>query len=216
VNEAEALTNLGWFYVFVLGMTVGLTACTVTCLPYLGTWAVGRGQSSNRALIDTAAFAMGKILAYALLGAAAGYMGEALAEILNGNLGHWLIGFAAIFAGGWLALSVAKPVTPCNRVRRGQHASPLLMGFALGFTPCPPLAALVGACAALGSPTMGFFYGGVFGLGAAITPLFLVIPLLASFGRSLQTDRPWLKKWLYRVAGGVLIAIGLRRITLGI
>ncbi len=216
MNEGEVLTNLGWFYVFVLGLTVGLTACTVTCLPYLGTWAIGRGQGAQAALLDTASFAFGKILAYALLGMLAGWMGEALISILNGALGHWLIGIAAIFAGSWLALSVSNPIKPCNQAKRGQHTSPFILGFALGFTPCPPLGALVGACAALGSPALGFYYGGIFGVGAAITPLFLVIPLLANFGRALQNDREWLKKWLYRGAGGVLIVIGLRRIFLAI
>jgi len=210
----DVLQSLSWFYVFTLGMSVGLTACTLTCLPYLGTWAMGRGRGSGVAVMDTAAFAAGKVLAYASLGAGAGYMGETLTGLLNGGIGHWMIGLVSILAGSWLALSGVKQTSLCSKSRSAQHTSPFLMGFALGFTPCPPLAALVAACAALGSMGLGFFYGGVFGLGAAITPLFLVVPLLAGFGRSLQFDQPWLKKWLYIGAGSVLILIGLRRVYL--
>ena len=209
-----SLANLGWFYVFVLGLSVGLTACTVTCLPFLGTWALSRGQGANAGYVDTAAFALGKITAYAALGTMAGFMGDALVQILNGGLGHWLIGGAAILAGLWLVFSSNRRLIPCRQAKHGQHLSPFVLGFALGFTPCPPLAALVGACAVLGSASMGLFYGAVFGLGAAITPLFLVIPLLAKFGYELQAGRPWLEKWLYRIGGGVLVAIGLGRLAL--
>ena len=30
--------------VWLLGVSMGLTACTVTCLPFMGTWALGRAE----------------------------------------------------------------------------------------------------------------------------------------------------------------------------
>ena len=65
-------TEVGLFSVWVLGLSVGLTTCTAVCLPYLGTWAIGQGQGGRSSAIDTGAFALGKISAYALLGAMAG------------------------------------------------------------------------------------------------------------------------------------------------
>ncbi len=34
---------LRFFSVWLLGVSMGLTACTVTCLPFMGTWVLGHG-----------------------------------------------------------------------------------------------------------------------------------------------------------------------------
>ncbi|PCI41574.1 MAG: hypothetical protein COB46_03495 [Rhodospirillaceae bacterium] len=56
--------------------------------------------ADTTAFRQTAAFAAGKVLAYAVLGAAAGLMGEILLDVIEGNLGHCLIGGDAV-AGGF-------------------------------------------------------------------------------------------------------------------
>ena len=206
----DTLVGFGWLSAWLLGLSVGLTACTAVCLPYLGTWALGRGQGGRAAAWDTAAFAAGKVTAYGVLGAAAGLLGERLLGLLRGDIGHWLIGLSAIGAGVWLLLPRGSR-RHCGRLR-GERASPFMMGFALSFTPCAPLAALLAAGAAAGDALQGGVYGLLFGLGAALTPLFVVIPLLGTLGRRLQQERPWLGVWLLRLGGTVLMLIGLRRV----
>jgi cytochrome c biogenesis protein CcdA len=213
--EASALTEVGLFSVWVLGLSVGLTTCTAACMPYLGTWAMGQGRGGASSMFDTGAFALGKILAYAVLGGLAGILGETLTKVLNGGLGHYLIGASAILAGLWMIWPRSRP-QGCNRARQGERLHPFGMGFALSFTPCAPLAALLTACAASNDPAMGFLYGMIFGLGAALTPLFIVIPILGSFGRGLREQRPWLGRWLLILGGLVLVSIGLHRILLAI
>jgi cytochrome c-type biogenesis protein len=204
------LAGFGWLSAWLLGLSVGLTTCTAVCLPYLGTWALGQGQGGRAAAWDTAAFAAGKVAAYGVLGAGAGLLGEQLLALLKGDIGHWLIGLTAVGAGVWLLV----PRTPHRRcgMARGERASPFLMGFALSFTPCAPLAALLAASAGAGDVLQGGAYGLLFGLGAALTPLFVVIPLLGTFGKKLQQERPWLGPWLLRLGGLVLLLIGLRRL----
>lgn len=204
--------HFGWLSAWLLGLSVGLTTCTAVCLPYLGTWALGRGQGGRAATWDTAAFAGGKIVAYGVLGATAGLLGAQLLGFLEGNIGHWLIGLTAITAGAWLLL----PRVPHRRcgMSRGERTSPFMMGFALSFTPCAPLAALLAASAGAGDVLQGGMYGLLFGLGAALTPLFVVIPLLGSFGKKLQHERPWLGPWLLRAGGLVLVSIGASRLPL--
>jgi cytochrome c biogenesis protein CcdA len=63
---------------------------------------------------------------------------------------------------------------------------------------------------------LGAAYGLAFGLGAAVTPLLLVLPLLGRFATRLKTQQAWLDVWLKRGAGGVLLALGAYRISLGI
>ena len=49
------------FAVWLLGVSMGLTACTVTCLPFMGTWVLGRGGSKREALLDTGVFVLGRV-----------------------------------------------------------------------------------------------------------------------------------------------------------
>lgn len=209
--ELNALNEVGWLSVWLLGLSVGLTTCTAVCMPYLGTWAIGQGQGGAAAAWDTGRFASGKIAAYAVLGGGAGLLGSTVTVWLNDGVGHIMIGLASVFAGLWL-LRPHSPQRGCAARRRTQGLSPFAMGFALSFTPCAPLAALLAASASAGDAPLGAFYGFLFGLGAALTPLFIVIPLLGKFGQSLRDGRPWLSLWLPRIGGLVLIAIGLNRL----
>lgn len=209
-DVAAGAASLGWLSAWLLGLSVGLTTCTAVCLPYLGTWALGQGNGGRAAAWDTAAFAAGKIAAYGTLGAAAAIVGKQLLQLLQGDIGHWLIGITAIGAGLWLMLPKVRH-RRCGLSRR-ERVSPFMMGFALSFTPCAPLAALLAASAGAGNVIHGGLYGLLFGLGAALTPLFVVIPLLGSFGKRLSNERPWLGPWLLRLGGLTLIIIGLRRV----
>ncbi|MFA5371961.1 MAG: sulfite exporter TauE/SafE family protein, partial [Sideroxydans sp.] len=69
------------FTVWLLGVSLGLTACTVTCLPFMGTWVLGRGGTQLQVWRDTGLFAAGRILAYTLLGAVAAAAGTWLSQV---------------------------------------------------------------------------------------------------------------------------------------
>ncbi|MBE9558639.1 MAG: sulfite exporter TauE/SafE family protein [Proteobacteria bacterium] len=212
--EAETAPQMvGLLSIWVLGLSVGLTACTVTCLPFMGALVVGGGHDGGAAFRQTAVFALGKVAAYVLLGGAAGALGEILLDVIAGNLGHWLIGGVSILAGIWLVAG-AKVVKSCATSRLLQGSPPFLLGFALSFVPCAPLAALLAAAALAGDPAQGLAMGGAFGLGAALTPLFLVLPMLGLFGREMLAERPHLLTWMRWGGAVVLAALGLRRIFL--
>src|SRR5512142_337302 len=143
--------------VWLLGVSLGLTACTATCLPFMGTWILGRGGSQMQALRDTALFVSGRIIAYSLLGALAGGAGAWLAQAMRGGTGNALIGLASIAAGLWLLRSKAH--APCGIARGAGGTPPLLLGFSLSLTPCAPLASLLAVCAAAGSIRWGMASG---------------------------------------------------------
>lgn len=213
--------------VWLLGVSMGLTACTVTCLPFMGTWALGRAEGRHEALLHTAIFLAGRVTAYALLGAAAGLAGSGLAKALGGNLGNIAIGTASVLAGLWL---IARPVAGCGsaapavaplRFAKARTAPrdalpPLFLGAALSLTPCTPLASLLGLAANAGGTAQGAAYGLAFGLGAAVTPILLLVPLAGHLGRELRANRAWLVRWLGWGAAAVLIVLGLRRLALAL
>jgi sulfite exporter TauE/SafE len=203
--------SAGLFSAWLLGVSLGLTACTVTCLPFMGTWVLARQRAV--VLTDTGWFLAGRVSAYALLGGVAGLSGARLSAELQGGLGHVAIGIASVAAGLWLLLGEGRP-RGCTPLR-ATHASPLALGFALSLTPCAPLASLLAFAAQSGSATFGAAQGLAFGLGAAVTPLLLVLPLLSAFGARLKTEQRWLGLWLQRGAGLVLLALGGYRLSLG-
>lgn len=204
--------EITFFSVWLLGLSLGLTACTATCLPFMGSWVLGRGGSQALVMRDTALFISGRILAYSMLGGIAGGAGVWLAQMMKGGAGNLFIGGASIAAGIWLLRS--RPHSPCAAVRAGGSAPPMLLGFSLSLTPCAPLASLLAVAAAAGGVGQGMVHGLAFGLGAALTPLLILLPLVGIFGASLRDNRDWLTRWIRWGTALVLLAIGLRRIAL--
>ena len=221
--------------VWLLGVSMGLTACTVTCLPFMGTWALGRAGGQREAFLHTGVFLAGRVTSYTLLAMLAGALGAGLAQALGGAWGNALIGGASIVAGLWLlrrpagstcdaAIEAAGPadaVPPAPTFqpvrfhrKKADSLPPLFLGAALSLTPCTPLASLLALAAQAGSPAQGAAYGMAFGLGAAMTPLLILVPLAGSLGEALRDGRAWLSRWLVWGAAAVLIALGLRRLLL--
>ncbi|HLP98998.1 MAG TPA: sulfite exporter TauE/SafE family protein [Sideroxyarcus sp.] len=213
LNPALLPQQVTLFSVWLLGASLGLTACTATCLPFMGTWVLGRGGTQAQVLRDTALFVAGRIIAYTLLGALAAAAGAWLSQVMRGGTGNLVIGFASIAAGGWLLRS-AKPHAPCGVARSAGGTPPLLLGFSLSLTPCAPLASLLAVCAAAGSIRLGMANGAAFGLGAALTPLLILLPLISLLGKGLRENREWIIRWIRWGAAAVLILLGLRRIFL--
>lgn len=201
------------FAVWLLGVSLGLTACTATCLPFMGTWILGRGGSQLQALQDTGLFVTGRIMAYAMLGAVAGGAGMWLSNAMKSGAGNALIGLSSIAAGLWLLRS-GRAHRPCGVARSAGGSPPLFLGFSLSLTPCAPLASLLAVCAAAGSIRLGAANGVAFGLGAALTPLLILLPLISLLGSGLRDNREWLTRWISRGAALVLVVLGLRRIFL--
>jgi cytochrome c-type biogenesis protein len=212
--------------VWLLGVSMGMTACTVTCLPFMGTWALGRASGRGEAFLHTGIFLAGRVLTYALLAALAGAVGVGLAQALGGNLGNAAIGVVSVGAGFWL---LRRPVRACGTGTSGltlgaaqpirfqskrDSLPPLFLGAALSLTPCTPLASLLALAAQAGGALQGAAFGLAFGLGAAMTPIIVLVPLAGRLGREIKSGRAWLSRWLVWAAALVLIVLGLRRLVL--
>lgn len=87
-----------------------------------------------------------------------------------------------------------------------------MLGAALSLTPCTPLASLLALAANAGSGWQGAAYGLAFGLGAALTPIIVLVPMAGRLGREIRSGRAWLGRWLNWGAALVLIVLGLRRL----
>lgn len=222
--EQLAGGQVGLATVWLLGLSMGLTACTVTCLPFIGTWALGRASGTAEAVLHTGVFLGGRVLTYTLLAAMAGALGIGLAKALGGSWGNALIGAVSIATGLWMlaggsAGGCRRPagpaaVAPLRFHRQRDSLPPLFFGAALSLTPCTPLASLLLLAANSGSAAQGAAYGLAFGCGAALTPIIVLVPLAGRLGREIRAGRAWLGRWLLGGAAAVLIVLGLRRLLL--
>ena len=103
-------------------------------------------------------------------------------------------------------------VQPLRFHGRADAAPPFALGATLALTPCTPLASLLALAAQSGSAAAGAGYGLAFGLGAAMTPILILVPLAGRLGRELRAGRPWLSRWLVWASAAVLILLGIRRL----
>ncbi len=206
----ELLSSLS--SVFLLGVSLGLTACAVTCLPFIGTYVLGKAEGRRSGMIDAGLFLCGRLVAYTGLGALAGSLGAWFVKHLAEGQGNLVIGFATLLSAGLLLAPGKRTHTACGKMQR-QALSPLLMGVALTLIPCAPLATLLASAAAGNSIAQGALMGLTFGIGALFTPMLVLIPATASVAKRLCADQPWIATWLRYAAVTVLVAIGLRRIA---
>ena len=63
---------------------------------------------------------------------------------------------------------------------------------------------------------LGMAHGMIFGLGAALTPMLILLPLISLLGSNLRENRELITHWIRWGAAAVLFALGLRRIFLGV
>jgi thiol:disulfide interchange protein DsbD len=201
------------FSVWLLGASLGLTACAATCMPFIGTWVFARADAQAGAWRDTLSFLGGRLTAYALLGGLAGGLGAWFVRELASGIGNLAIGLSAIVSAAWLAWP-ATAHSLCQRMKKTNGVSPFLMGATLTLIPCAPLATVLAASAAGGSIGRGAFLGTVFGLGALFTPMLVLIPACAMFGRRLRQHQGWIMPWMTAGAALVLLALAQARIDL--
>jgi thiol:disulfide interchange protein DsbD len=201
------------FSVFLLGLSLGLTACAVTCLPFIGTFALGKAEGRSSGMRDTAYFLGGRLISYTLLGALAGALGAWFVRELAAGAGNLVIGLSSLFAAAWLIWPTPTH-RGCRPARRFAKLSPMLLGIGLTLIPCAPLATLLAAAAAGGSSFQGAYYGLLFGMGTLLTPMLVLIPSVASIGQALRTDRAWLLPWMRAGASLVLVLLAYTRCEL--
>lgn len=201
--------------VWLLGVALGLTACTVTCLPFMGSWAIGRQGGMRTVFLDTVAFLGGRLFAYTALGALAGALGASLVSLLSAGIGHIAIGLASFLGAAYLLWPrLLASGRSCQPAAGWAQGSPFLIGISLTLIPCTPLTTLLATCASSHSAWGGAAYGASFGAGTLLTPMLVLIPACGRFGESLRAQRSWLVPWIRTLAACVLAGLGYHRVAL--
>ena len=216
----------GLLKIFIAGITLGNGPCLFTCmpviLPYIGAMpGLGDGVSGWKAGLKlTLIFSVSRVAAYSFLGFASVVLYRFVFDTV-GRYGVYLrpiLGIIIFGIGAFYFLSVVRkkiPASPvCAEMKRraggGSRLNMALFGILVGFSPCPPLLAVLTYIAATANdPVWGLSAGFLFGLGTVITPL---IPLgtMAGFAAGKMERAPKLFAFARVVSAFILAYFGLR------
>jgi sulfite exporter TauE/SafE len=152
-----------------LGLATG-TYCLVGCVPILAPHYLCEKRDTRHSILMVGEFLLGRLVAYLLFGALIGAVGEGGRNWLAGIPAAVLTILAGLFllAGGLIRTFPNSPV--CKTVRRWPAIGrvPLLAGFVLGISPCPPFLAAASRLVALGSIPGGVILAGGFFLASSV------------------------------------------------
>ncbi len=208
-----------------LGLVFGLSACTITCLPYLGPVFLANEGGVRQSWRIVLPFSLGRLFSYASLGAAAGLTGQYLEKGFGLDWLRPLLGLAAVMVGLALLLRRPRPSAcnapkregdqPLHRMDSGSAAPRALMpgglfllGAGMALNPCAPLGTVLFSAAVTASTLHGLTLGLGFGLGAITIPSLVYGVGVAYFGERL---REALQNWrvgIERLSAGILIMVG--------
>lgn len=206
-----------------LGLVFGLSACTITCLPYLGPVFLASDGGIRQSWRTLLPFSLGRLTTYASFGTVAGMAGHYLG---TGDAGHgirWVLGAAAVMIGLALLLrrtpkrSCAAPAASVPLQRCDPAAAPrtllpgglFLLGAGMALSPCAPLGTVLFTAATVGNAGHGLALGLGFGLGAIAIPSLIYGVGVAYLGSRLRERLQHWRPRLERVSALLLITVGI-------
>lgn len=238
------LAALSLWGAFLLGLTGGFGHCLVMCGPLVAAASLTDGAACGRSAgrtgargagIFQAAYHLGRLLTYALLGAILGLLGEAgalasltgpfspvvVTRFLKLGAGATLLGMGVMLLVAWLrgrSVSLPEPTAAIaslpwfGRTVARLAASGgwwgLPMGALMGLLPCAPLLPVELAALATGKPLYGALMMLAFGVGT--------VPALAGFGAASGLLGAKARGWLVPAAGALVVVLGAVTLAQGL
>jgi thiol:disulfide interchange protein DsbD len=210
-----------------LGLVFGMSACTITCLPYLGPVFMASDGGIRQSWRTLLPFSLGRLAAYATLATGAGMAGQYLGKAAAGGEVRWVLGAAAVLVGLALLLRRRTAATCAGSgeavIARGGRPGPqralmpgglFLMGAGMALSPCAPLGTVLFSAAAVGSAWHGLALGLGFGLGAIAIPSLFYGVGVAYLGSRLRERLQQWRPRIERLSALLLILVGARNLFL--
>ena len=204
---------------FLTGLALGASQCTLTCGPVLGLYVAGTTDGWRDSLKATLTFSLSRLLCYLLLGFIAGLSSMFITDILNGHdfsFYVWILTGSFISLLGALIILGKEPhLKLCRLLNRhtvdDSMKSMAMLGFIVGITPCPPLLGVLTYIALTAKgPLLGTFYSLCFGIGSAVITPIVIIGILASVIPAAVFKTPKVYQFFRRMCGLLLLFYGIR------
>ncbi|MFH1319406.1 MAG: sulfite exporter TauE/SafE family protein [Bacteroidota bacterium] len=224
MNNHEFLCDIDFFkgfanpYLGVLltGLFYGMTLCSFSCLPYIGTYILGSQEGFGKGVKATVIFSVSRAVTYTFLGGLCGYIGSVIVEEINPELIFLITGIVIFLIG---IIIIIKPLKACSQEHRkisktiflqNPYLHLISMGMAISLIPCLPLTAVL----LYSSTTHSVFTGGlialIFGLGTVISPLLFFGGIAGWFSGRIKIEIPQYRTLLQKISGLILVFLGVK------
>ena len=194
---------------FVLGLFYGATVCSMTCLPYLGSYLIGTGSGFRDGVVSAVFFMLGKLFCYAVFGGLAGFCGRV---IIGGKVHLAVMGVVMVIVGMAIPLVAGRGCRrQCNTL--GKRLSLLALGASSSLVPCPPVMAMLLLAADRGSVGAGVVYGAVYGAGLLFSPLLIAGGGTALIAKYLRIEVREFMPYLRGLSAMIIVLMGVNVIV---
>ena len=204
-----------------IGITSGISHCSVVCAPVVSTYIMGSGQGALKGLRSFAVFTLGRVFMCAVLGLASGYIGATFIGVESDlQYVRLVCSFVLILVG---LLMLVRPVcTNCKQSKEKTEAfaffsqrfafNPtahlLIMGMAFAMIPCPPMGLALLYSSQMPSVISSSIMMSLFGIGTVVSPLVIISALAGWFSKKIKIEVPQYRMLFQRLSGMILILLG--------
>ena len=204
---------------FLLGLSFGSGPCLASCGPLLISYIAGTGKNLPKSIITYSLFSLSRICAYLIAALLIFFCKEMFFIQKLEFFSRYLFIFGGLFIlVTGILLVIGKNINQdlCHRLQgtflERDKKTILIFGLITGFLPCAPLISVVVYLGLVsGSWITNLIYTLSFGIGTALSPLFLVA-MLSGFVPRLIKTKDKLYYFINLICGLIIIFLGVQLI----
>lgn len=207
--------------VLVMGLFYGLTLCSFSCLPLIGSYVFGTQEKFDGGFFATAVFIISKVSTYGAVGALSGLLGSVFLDMVKPG---WFLGAGGlliIFVGVmvWRRRSTCRSHTNLQggaSSRWQTYGHMAAMGVVTSLMPCLPLSAVLLYAATTKSMVTGGVLALLFGIGTSASPLYYIGGGAGWISGKIRQAIPQHQRLIQKLSSIVLIMMGVKLLVLGV
>jgi thiol:disulfide interchange protein DsbD len=222
MNNHELLPYIDFFKgfanpylgVFIAGLFYGMTICSFSCLPYIGTYIMGTQEGFKKGFNAVFVFSISRVVTYTLLGGLCGYIGSVFLKDINPERILLITGVVIALIG---IIVILKPLQTCSDHKikntpsfKNPYLHLISMGVVISLIPCLPLTAVLLYSSTTHSVFTGGFIALMFSIGTFISPLYILGGIAGWLTKKIRLEIPQHKGLMQRISGGILVLLGAR------
>lgn len=206
--------------VLVMGVFYGLTLCSFSCLPLIGSYIFGTQEKFEHGFFATAVFIIFKVSTYTAIGALSGFLGSVLLDAVNPGWFLGVGGLSIVLVGMKVWMRKSSCYSHPNLTngassgwRTYRHMA--AMGVVTSLMPCLPLSAVLLYAATTKSILMGATLALLFGIGTSASPLYYIGGATGWLSGRIRQAIPEHQGLMQKLSSVVLILMGVKLLLLG-
>ncbi len=209
------MESLAYTSLFLIGLSYGVTACMLSCMPFLSPILLANSRSISHAMAVVLPFSIGRVASYVLMAMLASVSMLQIKNIIdNPAISQVILGSATMIIAVVLFYRTytESPSHSCSSKPMNSKTSIVgyfTMGLAISLNPCAPIMTLIAAAANSSSMSNAAFMGLSFGLGAIGASLLFYGFLISSVAREIVSQFGQHKKNIERIAALLLAFVSI-------